>query len=76
MTISPPRSESDAKRQELDERTKQAWTTYQDSLRDLAKEEYDDAETRSWERLQRKLRQVDRERATLTESSTRRGDAH
>jgi hypothetical protein len=76
MTISPPRSESDAKRQELDERTRQAWSTYQDSLRELSGPEYDDAEGRSWERLQRKLRQVDRERAALTESSTRRGDVH
>jgi hypothetical protein len=76
MTISPPRSESDAKRQELDERTRQAWSTYQDSLRELSGPEYDDAESRSWERLQRKLRQVDRERAALTESSTRRGDVH
>ena len=70
MTVSPPRSDSDAKRHELDERTRQAWTTYQDSLRELSGQEYDDAESRSWERLQRKLRQVDRERAALTGSST------
>jgi hypothetical protein len=75
MTISAPRHES-GKLSEIDERTRRAWTTYRDSLRDLSGHDYDEAEHRSWERLQRKLRQLDDERAALhtggdTDSATR-----
>jgi hypothetical protein len=65
MTISAPRRDESGKLSELDERTRRAWTTYRDSLRDLSGQDYDEAEHRSWERLQRKLKQLDDERAAL-----------
>jgi hypothetical protein len=65
MTISAPRRDENGRNHELDERTRRAWTTYRDSLRNLTGRDYDDAEHRSWERLQRKLKQVEDERAAL-----------
>jgi hypothetical protein len=47
---------------DIDERTKQAWTRYSDSLRDLGGREYEEAEDESWSRLQRKLKELDDER--------------
>ncbi|MDX6667587.1 MAG: hypothetical protein QOK04_967 [Solirubrobacteraceae bacterium] len=70
MTISAPKRDETAKRTELDERTRRAWTTYRDSLRDLSGKDYDDAERRSWDRLQRKLTELEGERAQLGVDST------
>jgi len=59
-------SEHQARRiAELDVRRSRAWTSYNESLRDLEGREYEDAETRSWDRLQGKLRQLDEEQQLL-----------
>ena len=50
---------------DIDVRTKQAWATYNDSVRELDGHEYEEAEGKSWDRLQRKLRQLDEERQLL-----------
>jgi hypothetical protein len=47
---------------EIDARTKQAWATYNESLRDLQGREYEDAEGQSWDRLQKRLQELDGER--------------
>lgn len=47
---------------EIDERERQAWAAYNESLRDLRGREYEDAEDESWERLQRRLRELAGER--------------
>ena len=73
MTISAPKRDESEKRTELDERTRRAWTTYRDSLRDLSGQDYDDAERRSWDRLQRKLTELEGERAQLGVDSTSGG---
>ena len=65
MNISAPRRDESGRLGELDQRTRRAWKTYRDSLRDLSGRDYDEAEHRSWERLQRKLEQVEDERAAL-----------
>jgi hypothetical protein len=66
MTISAPRRDENGRHDELDERTRRAWSAYRDSLRDLTGRDYDEAEGRSWERLQRKLGALEDERAELT----------
>jgi hypothetical protein len=48
---------------EIDERTREAWERYTESLRDLAGRDYEEAEGESWDRLQRRLRELDDERA-------------
>ena len=59
------------KLRELDERTRRAWMTYTEQLRDLAGEEYERAENVSWTELQRELRRLERRRASLlTQNST------
>jgi hypothetical protein len=50
---------------DIDARTKQAWASYNESLRELEGQEYEEAEGKSWDRLQRKLRQLDEERQLL-----------
>ena len=65
MTISAPRRDENGKGNELDERTRRAWTAYRESLRDLSGRDYDQAEDRSWARLQSKLKELDDERAAL-----------
>jgi hypothetical protein len=50
---------------DIDARTRQAWASYNDSLRDLRGRDYEDAEDRSWDRLQRTLMQLDEERQLL-----------
>jgi hypothetical protein len=50
---------------DIDARTKQAWASYNDSVRELDGQEYEEAEGKSWDRLQRKLRQLDEERQLL-----------
>lgn len=53
----------------LDERIRDAWTTYRDDLAALAGREYDDAEAESWERLQQTLRAIESDRATLGDTA-------
>jgi hypothetical protein len=65
MTTAAPRNESPATLEELDERTQDAWTAYQESLRELSGREYDEAEPDAWERLQRELRDLEGRRAEL-----------
>ena len=53
---------------DLEERERQAWTTYNDSLRGLEGPEYEEAEGKSWDRLQRRLKQLDDERQLVAEA--------
>jgi hypothetical protein len=48
----------------LDERTRQAWSTYRDGLTDLSGRDYDEAEPEAWDRLQDALGQIEADRAT------------
>lgn len=50
---------------DLDERTREAWTAYNDSLRDLQGRDYEDAEDESWSRLRKRLKQLEDERALV-----------
>jgi ppGpp synthetase/RelA/SpoT-type nucleotidyltranferase len=52
---------------EIQARTKQAWATYSESLRELDGRDYEDAEGESWDRLQRRLRQLDDEKQLLAD---------
>jgi hypothetical protein len=47
---------------DIDQRERQAWGAYSDSLRGLAGRDYEDAEHESWDRLQERLRELDDER--------------
>jgi hypothetical protein len=47
---------------DIDTREREAWETYQESLRDLQGRDYEDAEDQSWDRLQKRLRALDEER--------------
>lgn len=47
---------------DIDERERQAWDAYSDSLRGLEGKAYEDAEGDSWDRLQKRLRQLGDER--------------
>jgi hypothetical protein len=47
---------------EIEQRQRQAWETYSDSIRGLEGNEYEEAEGESWDRLQTKLRELDDER--------------
>jgi hypothetical protein len=47
----------------LDERTRQAWSTYRDGLAELTGRDYADAEAEAWERLQDDLAQIETDRA-------------
>ena len=47
---------------DIDVREREAWETYQDSLRDLQGRDYEEAEDQSWDRLQKRLRALDEER--------------
>jgi hypothetical protein len=49
----------------IDERTRLAWATYTETLRDLQGKDYEDAEDESWDRLQTTLRQLEEERQLL-----------
>jgi hypothetical protein len=60
-----PEQDHRARLDELDERTRSAWSAYSDSLRSLQGREYEEAEHESWERLQAELRDLDGERALL-----------
>jgi hypothetical protein len=50
---------------DIDDRTREAWTAYNDSLRDLRGRDYEEAEDQSWNRLQKRLKQLDDERALV-----------
>jgi hypothetical protein len=50
---------------DIEERTRQAWVSYNESLRDLQGRDYEEAEDQSWGRLQKRLRQLDDERALV-----------
>ena len=50
---------------DIDARTRQAWATYNDGLRELRGRDYEDAEDQSWDRLQETLRQLEEERQLL-----------
>ena len=47
---------------DIDAREREAWETYQESLRDLQGRDYEEAEDQSWDRLQKRLRVLDEER--------------
>jgi hypothetical protein len=49
----------------LDERVRDAWSTYRDDLAELEGRAYDDAEAESWDRLQRALGDIESDRAAL-----------
>jgi hypothetical protein len=49
----------------IEERTRQAWATYTETLRDLQGKDYEEAEDESWDRLQKTLRQLEEERQVL-----------
>ncbi len=57
-----------------DERTRVAWVTYRDSLRDLDPADYEDAERRSWDRLQRTLDHLERHATEITPARSREDD--
>ena len=47
---------------DIDVREREAWETYQESLRDLQGKDYEEAEDESWDRLQKRLRALEEER--------------
>jgi hypothetical protein len=47
---------------DIDQRRKQAWEAYSDSLRGRAGQDYEEAEGESWDQLQKKLAELDDER--------------
>jgi hypothetical protein len=57
------------KLRQLDEDTRQAWTTYSDRLRDVSADEYDLVESASWDELQLELRRVEQRRSELEPSA-------
>lgn len=50
---------------ELDAGTRQAWSAYNDRLRELTGEEYEHAESQSWDELQTELQRIEQEREAL-----------
>ena len=53
---------------DIEARTRQAWASYNDSLRELRGRDYEDAEDRSWDRLQETLKQLEDERQLLVDA--------
>jgi hypothetical protein len=51
---------------ELDDDTRQAWSAYQDRLRELSGDEYELAERESWDELQNELTRLEQDRQSLT----------
>jgi len=51
---------------ELEADTRQAWTAYNDRVRELTGEEYERVESESWIELQNELQRLEREREALT----------
>ena len=52
---------------EIEDGTRDAWATYNESLRDLEGRDYEEAEDQSWDRLQKRLKQLDDERRVLVD---------
>ena len=65
MTTAVPRNDVPATLEEIDERTQDAWSAYQATLRDLTGRDYDEAEADAWDRLQSELRELEEQRAQL-----------
>jgi hypothetical protein len=59
------------KLRQLDEDTRQAWTSYSDRLRDVSAEEYERVESASWDQLQLELRRLEQRRRALERSARR-----
>lgn len=51
--------------QELLEREGKAWSSYSESLKELAGREYEEEEARSWTRLQKELKTIESQRQEL-----------
>jgi hypothetical protein len=66
MTTFAAQPETDRLLAELDARTRSAWSSYRDDLRDLGTDAYDDVEAASWDQLQATLLELESERAALT----------
>ena len=47
---------------DIDAREREAWESYQESLRELQGRDYEDAEDQSWDRLQKRLTELAEER--------------
>lgn len=47
---------------DIEQRQRQAWEDYSESLRGLEGRDYEEAEGESWDRLQSRLRELDDER--------------
>ncbi|MEA2155861.1 MAG: hypothetical protein QOE11_2001 [Solirubrobacteraceae bacterium] len=65
MTTFAAQSETERLLAELDARTRGAWGTYRDELRELDGRSYDDAESAAWDQLQAGLQAIESERAAL-----------
>jgi hypothetical protein len=52
---------------EIEERLREAWVLYSESLRDLEGRDYEEAEDQSWRRLQEILRELEDERQLVAE---------
>ena len=61
---------------ELDERTRDAWLFYRDSLDGLSGEDYDIAERDGWAALQATLRVIEADRADVAEMAAEAPGAH
>ena len=61
----------DEQLRQIEEETRQAWTTYSERLRDVTHEEYEVAETASWDELQVELGRLDTRRRALEERAQR-----
>jgi hypothetical protein len=59
------------KLRQLDEDTRQAWTSYSDHLRDVSAAEYESVESTSWDQLQLELRRLEQRRRALERSARR-----
>jgi len=57
--------ETERRLAELDARTRTAWSTYREDLRELTSDAYDDVEAASWDQLQATLAELVSERAAL-----------
>ncbi len=62
--MSPTASDIERLR-ELEADTRQAWSNYSGSLRELTGEEYERVESESWTELQTELRRLERRRERL-----------
>jgi hypothetical protein len=61
----PPTASDTEILRELDADTRQAWSNYSGSVRELAGEEYERVESESWSELQTELERLERRRERL-----------